>query len=91
MVLQNLNSAANQLGMTVSGLRKLVVKKKITYFQNGKRGRIMFRPEWLEEFIEGHTHDTSHGAKLPATPRRKSTRLKFPETGRHGFNSDLCL
>jgi len=87
--MDSIKMVANQLGMTISGLRKLVARGEITYFQHGKHGRIMFRPEWVEEFISRHTH--SPKMEVLTVPRRKKAK-KIPAlspTSKHGFNADL--
>lgn len=47
----NLRQAAEKLGYSTSGLRKLVNRGAIRHFQPGPRARIKFRVEWVEEFI----------------------------------------
>jgi hypothetical protein len=49
-----LREAAEQLGYTETGLRKIVDRKGIKYFQAKKWGTIKFKPEWLDEFVEQH-------------------------------------
>jgi excisionase family DNA binding protein len=53
--MMSLGEAAKQLGCTTSGVRKLVAKREIKYFQHGKKGRIKFLPEWIDEYIELNT------------------------------------
>ena len=51
----DIEEVAQQLGCTVSGVRKVVARGEIRYFQHGKRGRLKFKPEWVDEFIARHT------------------------------------
>jgi hypothetical protein len=90
--MKSLSEIAVGLGMSDSGLRKLVAKSEIQYFQHRKHGRIMFEPEWVDEYKSKHTHAPIDGAIPVSTPRKKrTTRTKIPETSNHGFNWDLCV
>ena len=51
----DIEDVAQQLGCTVSGVRKVVARGEIRYFQHGKRGRLKFKPEWVDDFIARHT------------------------------------
>ena len=77
--------------MTVSGLRKLVDKKEICYFQRKAHSPILFKSEWLDDYICGHTHDPKDEQTPTAPPRRKKRAIKTEDRpdDRHGFRSDL--
>jgi hypothetical protein len=64
----SLRAASKLLGYTESGLRKLVDKKRIEYFQAKRWGPIKFKREWLDSFVAGH----ATAAPRPATARRSS-------------------
>ena len=88
----HLKEAATYAGMTASGLRKLVHKKEIRYFQRKSHGPILFKTEWLEEHIDRHTHAAKHEQPPPVSPRRKKRQPKRqvePTDDRHGFRWDL--
>jgi len=75
MRLLSLQEAAEALGYSVKGLRKIVDRSRsrargvrtrgptIKFFQAGEHSPIKFKPQWIEEFITGHTID-------PAPPVR---------------------
>jgi len=77
----NLAQAAAYLGYTAHGQRKIVVRTQashagqhvsgpnIEFFQSRKRGTILFRREWLDEFIAAHR-------VLPGTPALPKVRKK---------------
>lgn len=67
--------AADILGMSESGLRKLVRRGEIRYSQTRKGAAIRFRREWLDEFIE------------PPAPVRP--RLPKAAKGAFGFRDSL--
>jgi excisionase family DNA binding protein len=50
-----IEEAASRLGCSVSGLRKIVDRKAIMYFQAVKGSPILFRQEWLDEYVERNT------------------------------------
>ena len=60
-----IDEAAPLLGCSVSGLRKIVDRKAITYFQSGKGSPILFRQEWLDEYAKQNTFS-------PPTPSRQN-------------------
>lgn len=67
MKLLSLPEAADALGYSVKGLRKIVDRSRakangvrtrgptIRFFQTSKGAPVKFKREWLEEFIEEHT------------------------------------
>jgi hypothetical protein len=67
-----------------------VAKREIRYFQHGKHRRIMFKPEWVEDFVSRNTHAPIDGA-LPVSFSRKikTIRAMMPETSKHGFHWNL--
>lgn len=48
----NLKQAAEALGYSESGLRKLVTRGGISFLQARPHAPLRFRPEWLEAFIQ---------------------------------------
>jgi excisionase family DNA binding protein len=67
--LLNLNEAADVLGYSVSGLRKLIrANRGPRYTRAGQRGQFRFKQEWLEEFVE-------QGA-TPVKPLRVRPKIK---------------
>ena len=87
--MEDIKTVAKQLGMTISGLRKLVAKREIRYFQHGKHGRILFRPEWVEEFIERHTHAPKMEDVAVSRPRKKKDKPALFPASKHGFDRAL--
>jgi hypothetical protein len=89
--LLNLQQAARDLGLTPSGLRKLVAKKEIRYFQRKAHSPIMFRPEWLEEYVEKHTVASKDDLTdvMPPTRRRRQAKSESPGSDVCGFSWEL--
>ena len=87
----HLREAAAHIGMTVSGLRKLVDKKEIRYFQRKAHSPILFKSEWLDDYICGHTHDPKDEQTPAAPPTRKKRAIRTEDRpdNRHGFRPDL--
>jgi len=89
MGLLTIKEAAKYLALSETGLRKLVRRRAIRYSQHGRWGRIRFRPEWLEEFIEaGVVAPLSASKPLPPRPKRQVSRLPGPEKS-HGLDRRL--
>lgn len=51
----SIKQAAEYLGYSVSGLRKLVSRGLIRYFQARDGAALRFRQEWLDDFIDANT------------------------------------
>jgi len=68
----DIEEVARELGCTVSGVRKVVARGEIRYFQHGKRGRLKFKPEWVDEFVAAHTHAPSNEQPRRAPAKRAS-------------------
>lgn len=81
----SLNEAAAILGCSPSGLRKLVQRRAIRFFQLAKHSRIKFRREWLDEFIDAHS--IAPGA--PAKPMRQRRQKPRPYKSEFGFDPAL--
>ena len=85
----SLKDAAACMGMTVSGLRKLVDKREVRYCQRKPHSAVMFRREWLDEYIAKHTIVPRDEA--PSTrPSKRRTRKKLAgldngQDNPHGF------
>ncbi|WP_145109873.1 hypothetical protein [Botrimarina mediterranea] len=87
--LLSITEAASYLGYTVKGLRNIVDRSRaaargeqvrgpvVKFFQAGRRGKVMFRLEWLDEFVEQNTVDpTIRGyARSNKDRQRKASRL----------------
>lgn len=73
----SLKEAADYLGYTVNGLRKLVDRARashrgkytegptIKFFQSTKKGRIRFKREWLDEFVKEHQIGPRQNSPVP--------------------------
>jgi excisionase family DNA binding protein len=72
--LLTLQQAADRLGYTAKGLRKLVKRGEIRFLQARPRSPIKFRPEWLDEFIDR---------------RKPPTENRQPSRSAHGFDAKL--
>ena len=79
-----LAEAAKILGYKTAGLRKIVTQKRIKYVQHGQ-GRIKFRREWLDEYVNANTSGPDDIKRSPAQRRRPSINF----TPRHGFAPSL--
>jgi hypothetical protein len=79
----NLRQAAELLGYSESGLRKLIARGDIRYFQVRPHAPIKFRQEWLDEFIDRGTKPSE-----PET-RTRTTKPKPPTVGSFGFDPAL--
>jgi len=54
-MLVSLNDAAKILNYSVSGLRKLVTRRAIKFYQRTPHAPIKFKREWLDEFVADGT------------------------------------
>jgi hypothetical protein len=77
-----LSEAAAILGYSTSGLRKLVARGDVRFFQARPHAPLKFKPEWLEEFIDRGSQPSE-----PAVRPRKAKR--GPIELRHGFDPRL--
>lgn len=85
----SLEEAAEMLGYSVKGLRKIVLRSKakaqgartrgptIKFLQAGKGSPIKFREEWIEEFIDQYTVDPTTAEVTPERRQRASLRNYF--------------
>ena len=74
--LLSIQEAAEVLGYSVKGLRKIVDRSRakangartrgptIRFFQSCRGGPVRFKEEWIEEFIEDGTIDPGNGAPM---------------------------
>ena len=85
----DIEEVAQQLGCTVSGVRKVVARGEIRYFQHGKRGRLKFKPEWVEEFVCKHTVAPKDETPQKARPKPKKRLIAGKCENRHGLTWDL--
>jgi hypothetical protein len=69
--LLSLREAAALLDYTEKGLRKIVARRGIEYFQSQRWGPIKFKREWLDDFIE------SRAEKRPVA--RPQSKLSYDE------------
>ena len=86
--LLNLQEAADYLGYSESGMRKLVAKGELLFCQRRKHGRIKFKPEWLEDFIRENTHDLRTEPPQKATRKAARKRTDLAENS-HGLDWNL--
>lgn len=86
-----LNAAAEYLGMTAHGLRKIVKRGGIVYFQSGRRGRLRFKTEWLDDYIAQHTHQPRQFTPTAGRKPKAVNPSTKPESNqdRLGFRDDL--
>jgi excisionase family DNA binding protein len=85
-MLISLSQAAELLGYSTSGLRKLVRRREIQYFQARPHSPIKFRREWLDEFVESGSTKPGPVDPGPRPRKRKTPPLK---SGAHGFDASL--
>jgi excisionase family DNA binding protein len=71
-----LAEAAKRLGYQPEGLRRLVKQKRIKYVQHGQ-GRIKFRREWLDEYINANTSGPDDIKRSPVQRRRPPISFKL--------------
>jgi excisionase family DNA binding protein len=71
----SIGEAATRIGKSASGLRKLIQKNKIRFQQDGHGSPVLFRPEWLDEYLEATTRGPQERV---AVPRKVSCRCKKP-------------
>lgn len=71
-MLISLDTAAAQLGYSESGLRKLIRRKAIQFFQVSPHTAIKFKQEWLDEFVESKS--TKPSQPLPPQPKPTTAR-----------------
>ena len=70
-VMLSIQQAARILGCSVSGLRKLITRNAITFYQDRKGAPIKFRREWLDEFIDNGTPETPVGSSTRSATHRE--------------------
>jgi hypothetical protein len=51
----NLTDAADYLGISATGLRRLCQQRKVTYRQESPGGKYWFLMEWLDEYLAART------------------------------------
>jgi hypothetical protein len=76
-----LSEAATRLGYSTSGLRKLVRKRAIQFFQAGPNSPIKFRPEWLDQFIEAGSIKPGAPAEVKKRKKPKAAPIVEPAFG----------
>lgn len=81
-----LAEAAKILGYQADRLRRLAKQKRIKYVQHGQ-GRIKFRREWLDEFIDSNSSGPQDIKRSPA--QRRTVRMDFEP--RPSFDPSLFL
>jgi hypothetical protein len=71
--LLSLQQAARFLGYSAGGLRKLVRRRELQYFQVRKHSPLRFRQEWLDAFVAEHSVGT--GLPVPETRKKKPPKV----------------
>lgn len=82
-----LSRAAKLLGYSTSGLRKLVSRRAIQYFQVQPHSPIKFKREWLDDFINAGSVEP--GAPVARYERKKKPKSAHLDGSRFGFDSSL--
>ena len=84
--LLSIQEAADALGYSVKGVRKIVDRSRakargvrihgptIRFFQTTRGAPVMFKEEWIEEFIDEHTVDPEKG--IPSSNGRKKKKRR---------------
>lgn len=67
----NLAQAAAELNCSESGLRKIVRRREIQFFQRRKHAPLRFKPEWLAEYIDRHSTTPGEPSQAPASRQRR--------------------
>jgi len=80
-----MKEAATILGYKCEGLRKLVDQGRIRFQQNGERGHIKFRREWLDEYIQLTSGGPESIDRSPAQRRQMPIAFDL----RPGFDPSL--
>jgi hypothetical protein len=80
----NLEQAAAVLGCSESGLRKIVRRREIHFFQARKHSPLKFKPEWLAEYIDRHDTPPDESSEAPAA-RQRQPRPAPPVANRFGL------
>ncbi|MBN1588297.1 MAG: hypothetical protein JW888_02160 [Pirellulales bacterium] len=95
--LLSLKEAADYLGYTVNGLRKLVDRARASHrgkytegptiqlFQSTNHAPIRFKREWLDEFVKDHRIEAKHIKPVP-TVRKRGRPSTIPPSHRDGFS-----
>jgi len=76
-----IQQAATALGLSVSGLRKLVRGGSIRFAQRTKHAVIRFRREWLDDY--------ANAKAAPARPVRSIPKQRRRLAAAHGFDPAL--
>ena len=103
MTLLSIRQAAEMLGYTEKGIRRIVIRSRakacgarttgptITFFQAGTRGAIRFRPEWIQQFIDENTVDPSAATAHPARSKKRQGRRAANGAPANGTGKDRDL
>lgn len=75
--------------MSESGLRKLVRKRAIKFFQRSRGCKIMFKPEWLGQYIEAHTMEAGQPTPRHRRHRTRKNGEALCSQKSHGIEWDL--
>lgn len=80
-MLISLSDAAQLLGYSTSGLRKLVRRRAIRFFQLRPHSPIKFRREWLDEFVAAHCAEPGAPADVKKRQKPKAGSIVEPAFG----------
>ena len=87
----SLTEAAAYIGYKPGGLRKLVRRRDIRFYQVRKHSPLRFRREWLDQFIEAHSNHPGVSRGLSSAPRKKKTPPVAGEVEKTEFGFDSAL
>ncbi len=76
--LLSITEAAAELNYSVSGVRKLVRQGKLRAFQHAKGSRLLFKQEWLDEFVDA--------GSTPEPPQYRKVKARLPDGDEFGFD-----
>lgn len=85
--------------MSESGLRKIINRRELSYFQAKPHSPIRMKQEWLDEYIDARTHRTADmsdtkptmGNGRPGRPRRSRGKPVGDDGNDYGFTWELMV
>jgi excisionase family DNA binding protein len=86
-----LRAAAEYIRVSEHTLRRLVRARAIQYVQNAPRGRIRFKREWLDTYLEMASTAARRRNSKPPTPKPGRRTGNRGQDNNHGIDYDLML